>query len=250
MSAAIPATLPPSSTAQTYERLRQLIVWLGIGEVAWISWWLYSSGTGSFSFHAVTTGWVIVMLSWMILVTRLAGRDFFLNGSRWLSNLVGFTAVVAVTTAMFGTVPAIREGLFAAASATSDTQLISIHVLRLLAFGAAIKFWQGELPRHFFVIGAIPDFLFALSAVAMLILAGNSSLSPTTLLIWHVIGAAVFLGAGISMFFSMPSPLRLFDSKPDASLVFRFPMVLAPNLTVPLFVVAHLFAITKYVIGS
>jgi hypothetical protein len=35
------------------------------------------------------------MLSWLVLVTRLAGRDFFLNGSRWFSNLVGFTVVVA-----------------------------------------------------------------------------------------------------------------------------------------------------------
>lgn len=250
MAAAIQTLSSPSSTAQTYERLRPLIVWLGIGQVAWISWWLFNNGDGPTAFHAGIIGWIIMMLGWMALVTRLAASGFFLSGSRWLSNLVGFTVVVAVTLLMSGVVPNIRNGLLAAAAATSDMQLIAIHLLRLLAIGAAIKFWQGQLPRHFFVLGAIPDFLFALSAVAMLMLASDATLSSGTLLIWHSAGAAVFLGAGISMFFSVPSPFRLFDSQPDSSLVFRFPMVLAPNVTVPLFVVAHLFAITKYAIGS
>lgn len=249
MSAAIPTTLSPSSAAQTYERLRPLIVWLGIGEVTWISSWIFSNDSGSFGLHATVIGWMLLMLGWLVLVTGLAGRDFFLNGSRWFSNLVGFTVVVAVPMVMFGVTPSIRNGLFAAAAATSDTQLIAIHVLRLLAIGAAVKFWQGQLPRHFVLLGAVPDFLFALSAIALLILAGNGALSTSTLLIWHVVGAAVFLGAGISMFFSVPSPLRLFHEGVDASLVFKFPMVLAPNFTVPLFVVAHIFAITKYVLA-
>ncbi len=52
-------------------------------------------------------------------------------------------------------------------------------------------------------------------------------------------------GAGISMFFSVLSPLHIFHSKPDASIVFQFPMVLAPNFTVPLFMLAHAFALVK-----
>jgi hypothetical protein len=250
MSAAIESVSPESSTANTYERLRPLILWLGVGEVVWISTWLFTNGGNSSALSAGVVGWSVVMLGWMALVVRLSGRDFFLNGSRWLSNLVGFTAVVAVTAVIFGAVPSVRTGLFSAAAATTDTQLIAIHVLRVLAIGAAVKYWQGQLPPHFVLLGAVPDFLFALSAIPMLMLAGNGSLGASTLLIWHVVGASVFLGAGLSMFFSVPSPFRLFDSKPDASLVFRFPMVLAPNATVPLFVVAHLFAITKYAIGS
>ncbi len=41
------------------------------------------------------------------------------------------------------------------------------------------------------------------------------------------------------------SPLRIYHDKPDASIVFQFPVVLAPNLTVPLFMIAHLFALVK-----
>ena len=47
------------------------------------------------------------------------------------------------------------------------------------------------------------------------------------------------------MYFSVPSPLRLTHRPPDTSIVFEYPMVLAPNFTVPLFIVAHLFALVK-----
>ena len=51
------------------------------------------------------------------------------------------------------------------------------------------------------------------------------------------------------MFFTMPSPLSLFHGKPDASIVFQFPMLLAPNYTVPLFMLAHAFALVKLFTG-
>ena len=47
------------------------------------------------------------------------------------------------------------------------------------------------------------------------------------------------------MFFSVPSPLRIYHDKPDASIVFQFPMLPAPNVTVALFAVAHVFALVK-----
>lgn len=68
---------------------------------------------------------------------------------------------------------------------------------------------------------------------------------PELLIVWHIVGFSLFLGAGISMFFSVPSPIRIYHTQPDTSLVFRFPMLLAPNFTVPLFMLAHLFALTK-----
>jgi hypothetical protein len=55
------------------------------------------------------------------------------------------------------------------------------------------------------------------------------------------------MGAGVSMFFSVPSPLRMYRRQPDTSIVFTFPMVLAPNFTVPLFMLAHAFALVKLI---
>jgi hypothetical protein len=64
-------------------------------------------------------------------------------------------------------------------------------------------------------------------------------------IVWHIVGFFVFFGPGISMFFSVPSPFRIYRDEPDTSLVFEFPMLLAPNFTVPLFALAHVFALVK-----
>lgn len=47
------------------------------------------------------------------------------------------------------------------------------------------------------------------------------------------------------MFFSVPSPLRIYHDQPDTFIVFKYPMLLAPNFTVPLFMLAHAFALVK-----
>ena len=91
----------------------------------------------------------------------------------------------------------------------------------------------------------MPDFLFAVSAVVLVMLGANDPLAHGFLVAWHLFGFSIFTGAGVSMFFSVPSPLRIYHNKPDASIVFQFPMVLAPNFTVPLFMIAHLIALVK-----
>ena len=185
------------------------------------------------------------MLAWLAFASYAGTRGFFLKHSHRLSNLVGVAAVVTFGVAMFGLVPAAWEGLLSAARNTSDLQLICIHILRLLAIGTVIKFIHRELPLHFVILGALPDFLFAASAVVFVVLGTNGPPDHSLLLAWHLIGFSVFIGPGVSMFFSVPSPLRIYHNKPDASIVFQFPMVLAPNFTVPLFMIAHLFALVK-----
>ena len=118
-------------------------------------------------------------------------------------------------------------------------------MLRLLSIGTVIKYIQRQLPLHFVVFGSAPDFLFATSAVVVTVLETTAPLGPEFLIAWHVVGFFVFFGAGISMFFSVPSPFRIYHDEPDASLAFQFPMLLAPNFTVPLFALAHVFALIK-----
>ncbi|HIE99483.1 MAG TPA: hypothetical protein EYG03_12050 [Planctomycetes bacterium] len=231
-----------SDARDTYERLRPLIVWLGLTELAWISYWLLSGDNSTATFEGFVFAWIIVMLGWLGLVIYAGSREFFLKHSQHLSNLVAVVIVVTFTVATFGLVPAARQGLLDAAHGTSDLQLISIHILRLLAIGGIIKYLHRELPLHFTIMGAVPDFLFGVSAVVLVTFGPPSHV---WLVVWHVVGFLVFFGAGISMFFSVPSPFHIYDSKPDASIVFRFPMVLAPTFTVPLFMIAHLFALTK-----
>ena len=95
------------------------------------------------------------------------------------------------------------------------------------------------------ILGSTPDFLFAVSAVVLSIFAATAPIGHQLLIVWHVVGIAAFLGAGFSMFLSVPSPLRIYNDKPDTAIVFQFPMVLAPNFTVPLFILAHGVALAK-----
>ncbi len=229
----------------TYEKLRPLIVWLGLGELAWIGSWLLNSGDTTPGYTATAVVWLVLMLAWMALVIYLANLGVFLRHTRWLSNLIGFVFVLALPAALFGAIGVAREGLVLAASQTSHLQLASFHVLRLLAIGTVIKYIQGELPLHFVIFGAAPDLLFAVSAVVVTILEATTSAGQDFLIVWHLVGFFAFFGAGISMFFSVPSPFRIYHDEPDSSLVFQFPMLLAPNFTVPLFAVAHVFALVK-----
>ena len=81
--------------------------------------------------------------------------------------------------------------------------------------------------------------------LVVMVLAASGSVGHGFLIIWHLVGFSVLFGAGVSMFFSVPSLLHIFHSKPDTSIVFQFPMLLAPNFTVPLFMLAHAIALVK-----
>ncbi|MEE8240674.1 MAG: hypothetical protein V3R16_05360 [Nitrospirales bacterium] len=194
---------------------------------------------------ATAVVWLVLMLAWMALVIYLGNLGVFLKHTRWFSNLIGFGLVLALPAVLFGAIGVAREGLVLASSHTSNLQLASFHVLRLLAIGTVIKYMQGQLPLHFVILGSVPDLLFAASAVVITILQATNPLGQDFLIVWHIVGFFVFFGAGISMFFSVPSPLRIYHHEPDSSLAFQFPMLLAPNFTVPLFALAHVFALVK-----
>ena len=232
-----------------YEQFRPLIIWLGLTELAWITYLLMSSDGADPQYVGVTLAWAASMLAWMGAVIVAGKRGYFLQRTHYFSNLVGFAFVVVFFFLVFGLIPAAWNGLVTASVKMSNGQLISIHILRLLAIGTLIKYLQGELPRHFLILGSLPDLLFGISAVAVLALAANDLVGQTFLVAWHLLGMFVFLGAGISMFFTVRSPIRIFDSKPDASIAFRFPMLMAPNFTVPMFVVAHGIALLGLLTG-
>ena len=237
--------LQMSKFAEIYERIRPLIVLLGLAELVWIAYWMFQAESAVPGYLLSVVVWIVAMLAWMAAVIFAGTRDFFLKHTNLLLNLAGVVLVLAFSAVLFGSIEAARNGLVDAASNTTDLQLVSIHVLRLLAIGTVIKYMQGQLPLHFVVLGSLPDFAFALSAVALSVVLVDGAFGQEFLMVWHLVGFSLFLGAGISMFFSVPSPLRIYYDKPDASIVFQYPMVLAPNFTVPLFMLAHAFALAK-----
>jgi len=123
--------------------------------------------------------WIVAMLAWMVLVIYLGRQGAFLRHTQRLSNLLGFFLVLALPAVLFASIDGAREGVVRAALHTSNFQLALIHVLRLLAVGGIIKYMQGELPRHFVILAAIPDFLFAVSAVVVTAFEVTAPLSST-----------------------------------------------------------------------
>ena len=232
-----------------YEGLRQLIIWLGLIEMAWMTYWLMGLQDPTPGYMTTVGIWIGAMFAWGALVIYLGQKEFFLKHTRWLSNLIGNVAVVGFAVLLFGTAETVRQGVLSTAAGVSDLQLISFHVLRLTAIGAFIKYRQGQLPLHFIIVGALPDLLFAISALGLTIFAGNGAMGRELLIAWHLIGFSLFLGAGISMFFTVPSPFRISRRQLDTSIVFRYPMVLAPNFTVPLFMLAHVYALAKLLLS-
>lgn len=234
---------------EIYERYRSLIIWLGLGELTWIGYWLLGSGNTSPGYAATTVVWIALMLAWMMTAISLANKGVYLKYTYRFSNLLGFLFVLFFSAFLFGIIDTATRGLLIAATHTSNPQLVTFHMLRLLAVGTVLKYAQGQLPLHFVIFGSIPDLLFALSAVILTVWGSIHTWGSDHLIVWHIIGLSVFLGAGISMFFSVPSPTRIYQDKPDTSIVFQFPMVLAPNFTVPLFALAHVFALIKLIWG-
>lgn len=226
-----------------YESIRPLIVFLGLVELTWLSYWLLRNNFEPGAI-AVVAGWILVMLAWVMWVIRAGRQGFYLKHTHWLSNFIGVNLVFTFGILWFGFMPGSMDIIINASSSTSNRELVSIHILRLLAIGTVIKYLQRQLPLHFLILGSIPDFLFAVSAVAVTTILGNNDLGREFLIAWHCTGIFVFLGS-MSMFFSVPSPLFIRRTEPDASITFKFPMLLAPNFTVPLFMLAHIFALVK-----
>ena len=76
---------------EIYERLRPLIVWLGLTELAWISYWLLRPGDPTAGYLTTVAVWIAAMLAWMGLVIYAGIRGFFRPQSPSRSSPPAFT---------------------------------------------------------------------------------------------------------------------------------------------------------------
>lgn len=154
------------------------------------------------------------------------------------------------------TTPTGRDVATTLAQHVTVLELVAIHMLRLAAWGTVKKYQDQQLPRYFFLFGSIPDFAFAIGAVALtgLIWAGIYAPSPTVLVAWSVIGMVAFLGAATTMYFGVSNNVLSIrwaaverGEAPPTLLPFRWPTNLAPSFCAPVFWLAHLLLIFKLV---
>ncbi|KHD05369.1 hypothetical protein PN36_08085 [Candidatus Thiomargarita nelsonii] len=189
---------------------------------------------------------VLVLLG--IINASLALKGIY-TSAEFLSLLPGlWLPLVPIILTISGVLlfPSLRAALRALVDHTPPYQLIYLHALRILAIGSILKAIGGEFPEYFAYFIGIPDMLFGLSALLVGTIAYRSSLSHRSLLIWHLMGASIIaLPAAPLLQMGLPGPIQIFTSEPTAQALFEFPMVIAPSLIVPWFLLFNLMVIWR-----
>ncbi|MEM9322780.1 MAG: hypothetical protein AAGA41_08090 [Pseudomonadota bacterium] len=158
----------------------------------------------------------------------------------FLASLPGLwlPAVVFVVVAVLLLLSALRSAVIDVAAATPDHWLVAIQALRVTAAGTLIRTLQGQFPHHMEYAVGLTDLVFGLSALILFGPAKRGTISSDALVIWHLTGLLIILvPGGIAIQSGLPGPLAVYDylGPHSSAPILRFPMVLAPSLVVPIF---------------
>lgn len=193
---------------------------------------------------------LVVLCAWVVTSSTLAVSGVYLNerALRFLPLLCGFLVPVCIVAASMGLHPVLRSGVLGILESLPVSWLIRAQAIRITAIGTIIKYLNGDLPGHFILPVGVPDFLIGLTALPMAWWATRDpAKARSSLIAWNVIGALIFLAAGILMHVSMPGPVQLFTSGPTTKSLFEFPLALVPTFLVPCFVGLHLACLWRLI---
>jgi hypothetical protein len=211
-----------------------------LGFVGWATQCLYRQSQISTGSRGSVFLLLAVLLLWGVLIALL-GISGISTSEEFLALWPGYWfPFVPVFLALAGVLGStnLRSALRALVDHRATSSLITIHALRILAIGGIIKAMNGEFPTLFAYLVGGPDLLFGLSALLMSRLVARDALGRKALLIWNLAGAGVIL---LPMLLLMP----IFMGDPLFSRLFAFPMLLAPGLIVPVFVMLNLLVVWR-----
>ena len=184
-----------------------------------------------------------ILCAWIVASSLMAISGFYLNerALRFLPLLCGFLVPVSIVAASLWFDPVLRSGVLNIVESVPLSWLVGVQAIRITAIGTIIKYMDGDLPGHFILPVGVPDFVVGLTALPIAWWASRDLAGArSSLLTWNVIGAAIFLAAGILMHVSMPGPVQFFTSGPTTKALFEFPLALVPTFLVPCFVGLHI----------
>ncbi len=135
----------------------------------------------------------------------------------------------------------VRDGIGKVLAATPLHWLVYFHALRVSAIGAGLETARGTFPQSFELAVGVPDLLFGLSALYVGKRTSDGSISKRAVGWWSLAGAlAIVPAAPLVAQMALAGPFQVFTAEPSATALFVYPMVLAPTLIVPLFVLFNL----------
>jgi hypothetical protein len=186
--------------------------------------------------------WLALLISWGVITSLLSIYGVYAT-QEFLRLLPGFwipMIPVIITLSLYTTWSAFRAALHIIVSVTPVHTFILIQALRIAAIGGLYKATQGLMPLVFVVCVGIPDFLYGLSALILGGTSANKHISSRALGLWNIIGIGIIVLIAPPAFqLSLPGSLYIFQNLPDGRALLEFPMVLAPTLVVPFFIIIN-----------
>lgn len=198
--------------------------------------------------HAMTATVTIgaALLAWGAASGWLALSGVY-DSDAFLSLLPGLwitTVSMAIVLTLILLVHPVRTGLGEILRGTPAHWLVGIQALRVSALGTLIRSLQNEFPHHVEIAIGLPDLAYGISALFLYPVAKAGRLSSDALVVWHAVGILLLVVAGpASIQTGLPGPFQLFHEPPTAETMFDFPMVLAPSVVVPVFMMLNLLGI-------
>ena len=194
------------------------------------------------TFKASGYWFVLVLTIWGSVSAGLALSGSY-RSSQFLMFLPGLwlpTVPFLLVGAILLTGPTCRACIEELAHTTPAHWLIALQCLRISAVGTLFKTFRGEFPLQVEIAVGLTDLVYGLSALFLYRHVKSGHLSSDALLIWHLTGCLIILIPGeLAIMTHLPGPLLLADGGAVGSML-EFPMVLAPSLVVPIFLLFNL----------
>ena len=190
-------------------------------------------------------GFLAILAGWIILSTSLSIRGVYrteafraLYPTLWYPFMPGILGIAALA------LPSFRAAALKIADATPLHWFVWFEAIRIAAIGTLIKTFQHTFPLVLELAVGVPDLIVGLSAPFVAVWLRRGQVARQALVLWHVIGIGVILinGAGL-LHLGMPGPHYVLTAQPDTSVLFEFPLVLAPTFAVPMLVTVNIWMV-------
>ena len=186
--------------------------------------------------------WLFMLIAWGFVTSALSINGAYTSPG-FLRLLPGFwlpMIPMVLTAGLYASWSTFRDALQHIVAETPLQTLTLIQVLRIAAVGGLYKASQGLMPVAFVMWVGIPDLLYGISALVLASAQCTKIYSARLLGIWNLVGIAIIaMTAPLAMQMSLPGPMYIFQNLPDAQALLAFPMVLAPTLVVPFFIIIN-----------
>lgn len=186
--------------------------------------------------------WLVILILWGVTTSTLSICGVYAS-SAFLALLPGFwipLIPMLLSAGLYTTWPVFRVAVQSVVTETPRQSFITIQALRIAAIGGLYKATQGLMPATFTFWVGIPDFLYGASALILAIPGVYQQMNSRLLGLWNIAGIGIIFATAPFIFqMSLPGPLYFFQNLPDGRALLEFPMVLAPTLVVPFFLIIN-----------